>query len=286
MSVGARTHTPLGRSRKRARPSALSRRLSSLRKSVRDAVGAILHLPRTQTIDGVRYRERNREPLQRVLAPAGEGTKEYDVRFPGADAPPPMTIRFTRTRRYADLASSARLPLYRALDQTIRPGQRVFELGCGAGESAALLASLVGPSGGVVAVGADRESIRYARRRYRSGQLGYEHGGVETLAGELDGSFEAVILTDPPTPTIDDEQARADLLTELWRVVAPAGTLIWCQTASTSRAPSPELVRDWLAETLQGARPKVITPPTGGACVIVSKPEPKPSRSEMPPEAS
>ncbi|MEZ6243642.1 MAG: class I SAM-dependent methyltransferase [Phycisphaerales bacterium] len=284
MSRTARTPVALGASRRRQRPDAFARRLTRLRRRVRDAVGAILHLPRTWTVEGVRYRECTREPLTRALAPTGEGVKEYDVRFPGLDAPPPMTIRFTRTRRYADLAASARLPAYRALDQTIRPGQRVFELGCGVAKAPPTSRHFVGPSGGVVAVGTDRESIRYARRRYRSPQLGYEHGGAETLAGELDGSFDTVLMTDAPSELTDDPSARHELLAELWRVVAPGGALILCETAPSPRAPGPagERLGAWLLDALEGVGSRAITPSGGGVCVVATKPE----SAERPPGAS
>lgn len=287
MSGAARTHVALGRARRRRRPDAIARRFALLRRRIRDGVGAILHLPRTWTVEGVRYRERTREPLSRALAPTGEGMKEYEVRFPGPDAPAPMTIRFTRARRYADLAASARLPLYRALDQIIRPGQRVFELGCGVGEGAALLADLVGPSGGVVAVGSDPESIRYARRRYRSPVLGYEHGGAETLAGELDGSFDTVLMSDAPAALTEEPGARRDLLAELWRVVAPGGALLICETAPSPRAPGPaaERLAAWLHDALDGVPTRTITPPGGGVCVLATRPEPR-DRAERPPAAS
>ncbi len=89
MSGASRPHAaarPVGR---RPRPAASSpMRVGRLRAWARETIGGILHLPRTTVVDGVRYRERVRESLQRTLSPTGEGEKEYDVRFPGADAPP------------------------------------------------------------------------------------------------------------------------------------------------------------------------------------------------------
>ena len=55
------------------------------------------------------------------------------------------------------------------------------------------LAARVGPSGAVVALDPDHESIRYARRRYTDSNIAWEIGGIGSLEGELDGSFDVVI---------------------------------------------------------------------------------------------
>lgn len=185
----------------------------------------VLGLRRTIRVDGVRYRERTRDPLRRSLTRAGGGVKEYDVRFP----PGPgrkratMRIRCTPERMYADVGPTRRPALYGRLRELVRPGMRVFELGCGTGAGTERLGVLVGPSGGVVAVDRDRESIRFARQRYLSAQLGFEIGWTETLAGELDGAFEVVVAIDA---LIGNDRADFETLTELWRVVGEGGRLI------------------------------------------------------------
>lgn len=190
----------------------------------------VLGLRRTIRVDGVRYRERTRDPLRRALSRAGGGVKEYDVRFP----PRPgrtratMRIRCTPERMYADVGPTRRPALYGRLIDPVRPGMRVFELGCGTGAGTAKLGELVGPSGGVVAVDRDRESIRFARQRYLAPQLGFEIGWVETLAGELDGAFDAVVAVEA---LIGNDQADHALLCELWRVVGEGGRLIVFQRA-------------------------------------------------------
>ena len=52
----------------------------------------------------------------------------------------------------------------------IRPGMRVLDLGCGAGDSAFVAADLVGPGGSVV--GLDHSPEALARARLRAGQRG------------------------------------------------------------------------------------------------------------------
>ncbi len=185
-------------------------------------------------VGGVVYRERTGVSLRRALSELGEGVKEYEVRFaqPGramASMQYPhreeMRIRFTRLRQYADLGHDPRVRFVRSLRDAIRPGQRVLELGCGTGASSAFLASGVGPSGAVVAVNRDGESIRFARQRYRWDHLAFELGWLETLAGELDHSFDVVVCVDLYRDAPDDP-SRARAIAELWRVVAEGGSLL------------------------------------------------------------
>lgn len=185
---------------------------------------SVLRLPRTWRVDGVRYKERSRTSLRRALDKHGEGEKVYDVTFPGPRAPAPMAIHATRERVFADLATCPRAHAIEALRPLVLPGQRVFELGCGTGAGSDRLSSLAGPSGGVVSVGFDRESIRFARRRYPRPNLGFELGGVETLDGEIEGAFDTVVVYAIPGRR-DDQPAIDASVRELWRVVTPGGML-------------------------------------------------------------
>ncbi len=198
------------------------RRARELERKIGPWLRSVLRLRQTWRVEGVRYKERTRTPLRRSLGRHSEGEKVYDVRFPGPSAPAPMAIHATRQRIFADLAPCPRVNGIRALRSLIRPGWRVFEVGCATGGGSALLSELVGPSGGVVSVGTDRESIRFARRRYRRGNLGFEVGGSETLDGETDASYDAVIAHRAPQANPQGEDA---MLAELWRVVAPGGLL-------------------------------------------------------------
>ncbi len=187
------------------------------------ALRRLLGLPASVTVDGVSYRERSALPLARALSPEGPGLKEYDARFPGGET---MRLRATPARRYADLGQPDRRPIYERVADRIRPGMRILDLGCGTGDGAAWLADRVGRSGGVVAVSTDRESIRFARRRYPLPNLAFEIGrtathGLETLAGEPDASFDAVFAEAPPPPDKSGpgSAARPDPLAELFRVL-------------------------------------------------------------------
>jgi len=196
-----------------------------------------LGIRRTIVVDGVRYRERTRDPLRRALSRRGTGVKEYDVRFPATARRKrtTMLIRCTNERRFADIGPTRRPALYDAIENVIRPGMRVFEMGCSTGAGSVRLCEMVGPSGGVVSVDHDRESIRFARLRYDLPQLAFEIGGVETLSGELDGAFDAAVLVD----ALDgDEESTSASLREVWRAIAPGGWM-----AVLQRVLAPEVDR-------------------------------------------
>jgi len=186
----------------------------------------------TRVVDGVRYRERRQRAIKGLLGAAEEGAREFEVRFPTGDRRArPMRIRATRARIYDDLSPDPRAELVRRLDETVRPGDRVLELGSGTGASAQHLAYLAGPSGGVVALDRDGESIRFARQRYTDKQIGYELGWIETLSGELDSAFDAVVAVDPLRDTTNQIE-RARNLSEILRVIRDGGHLLCVGSSS------------------------------------------------------
>jgi|GEM_PF-1860381 len=204
--------TPLRLGRVVAKPTRL-RRPNPTRFSAR--LRRWLGLPRIIHAEGVRYRERTNTPVHRALGPGGPGVKEYDARF--ARSGRSMRIRMTNARQYADLGPSVRSAAYSRLASLIRPGDRVLEINSGTGDGSQILNDLVGPSGACIALTEDRESLRYARERYPSPNLGFELGGVETLNGETESAFDKVLWTLP---------SRLDDVGELARVLRPGGLLI------------------------------------------------------------
>jgi SAM-dependent methyltransferase len=175
----------------------------------------VLGLRQRRVVDGVKYTERvPSRPHGRKPRPAC-----WEVRFPSGEA---MLIHPTEDRVFADLLPGGVTPVHALLGDRITPGVRVLDMGCGTGTGAAWLADRVGPSGGVVAVDADSESIAYARRRFPSAHLGFESGGVETLAGEMPGAFHAAVL--PRRGAVLPGYERA--IEECWRVVEPGGVLV------------------------------------------------------------
>lgn len=182
-------------------------------------VRVLLGLRRTFTVDGVRYTERSTEPLRRSLSRKGAGLKEYEAAFGDGYK---LRLHCTPARVYADLSGPVLLPRYRLVEDLLSPGMRVLDVSCGTGYGAAWLLERVGPSGAVVALDRDRESVKYAQHRYAAANAAFEQGGVETLYGELAGGFEAVLAM----RGLDSQSGLEATLRELWRVVSPGGWLL------------------------------------------------------------
>ncbi len=182
-------------------------------------------------VSDVVYRELNNTSLRRSLSAGGSGVKVYEVRFPALGSSmasrqypmrESMEIRYTRTRMFGDLGHEPRVGFLEQVKDHIKPGDRVLELGCGTGSASGLLAGLVGPSGAVVAMNRDGESIRYARQRHRHNHLAFELGWLETLEGELDGAFDAVIVVDLFRDAPDDP-SKSRAIANIWRLVSSGG---------------------------------------------------------------
>jgi SAM-dependent methyltransferase len=89
----------------------------------------------------------------------------------------------------------------------IRPGMRVLDLGCGAGDSTFVAADLVGPGGSVVGVDHSPEAL--ARARLRAGQRGlaqvqFIDGDIHDPApgGPYDAIVEQLALWQLPDPAV------------------------------------------------------------------------------------
>lgn len=192
---------------------------------LRHAVG----LRQTFQVEGVRYRELSTQRLRHALSRQGPGFKDYEVAFASGDT---LRIRATPTRHFADLTGPRLLPIFRVAESALRPGMRALIMDSGSGYTAAWVADRVAPSGAVVAVEQDRQSVDYAQRRYASPIVSFECGGLDSLAGETDAAFNAVFAVD----SIRDAADPQPLLKELWRVVAPGG---WLLVAIPKQGPAP-----------------------------------------------
>lgn len=116
-----------------------------------------------------------------------------DERPNGPSYPLPRTD--SERQRLVDQAAFYR-PFTERLFRTagLRPGMRVLDVGCGVGDVSFLAASLVGPSGSVVGIDRDAESVSVAGERATAAGL----DTVEFRVGELaeahhGGQFDALV---------------------------------------------------------------------------------------------
>ncbi len=204
--------------------SSMARSLWRLKQRIRTLVG----LRRGFKIGAAYYKETGTELLARALSRKGTGSKEYRVTFRDGSK---LLIHCSLRRPYADIMGPLLLPLYQRIQGLIRPGARVLVLPCATGYLAAWVAGRVGPSGAVVAIDPDDESVRYAQKRYAAPNAAFEIGDTTALGGEIDNSFDAVLSTLKEVPS-----SPKSPLAELWRVTARAGWMLVLAPAELDRA--------------------------------------------------
>ena len=76
----------------------------------------------------------------------------------------------------------------------IKPGMKVLEAGCGAGEVALILAEMVGPEGQVVGVDLHPQALEAARQKAQAAgynNIVFQQGDLQNIA--LDADFDAVV---------------------------------------------------------------------------------------------
>jgi SAM-dependent methyltransferase len=206
-------------------PEPVQRAERGLGARLRRAVG----MRHTFSVGGVKYRELSTESLRQALSRSGSGKKEYEVTFASGES---MRIAATPQRVFADLVGPRLVGVYGRVEEGLRPGMRVLLLEAGTGFEAAWVGGRVAPSGAVVALDRDEAAVAYAQRRYASPIISFEVGGVEAIAGETRGAFDAVCAVGALRQAGD----HVAVLRELWRLLGPAGLLVVaCPTASGRR---------------------------------------------------
>lgn len=116
----------------------------------------------------------------------------------------------------------------------IEPGQRVADIGCGAGDDAARLAQLAGPDGAATGVDLSQDMVDEAGRRFADvPNLDFVCASAESLPF-ADATFDAVRADRVLIHVPDTAKAMAEML----RILKPGGRLVLTE---------PDMVGFWVA---------------------------------------
>jgi ubiquinone/menaquinone biosynthesis C-methylase UbiE len=144
----------------------------------------------------------------------------------------------------------------------IRPGMRVLDLGCGAGDVAFVAAGLVGPGGSVVGVDHSPDALARARLRARQrglAQVQFVQGDIHDPApgGPFDAIVERLVLMWVPDP--------AEVLRRQATVLRPGGLVVPIEADLSMMRSLPEnpfmtQVKSWLVEAFAKAGLSMLGP--------------------------
>ena len=157
------------------------------------------------------YAQVSSEPQQDFVFPTGRAWAE------DLDYPPELgRVPETAAESFAGVANPFSLG-------RLQPGERVLDLGCGAGTDSLVAALMVGPGGRVTGIDMTPEML--AKARAAAGELAVEN--VEFVEGEAeqlpfgDASFD-VVISNGVIDLIPDKDA---VFAELHRVIVPGGRI-------------------------------------------------------------
>jgi arsenite methyltransferase len=157
------------------------------------------------------YSAVSQEPDRDFIFPTGRGWAE-DLEYP----PELGRVPDTAVESFAGVANPFSLGRLAA-------GERVLDLGCGAGTDSLVAAQMVGSSGSVV--GIDMTPAMLAKARRAAAELGvtnadFVEGEVESLPFR-DDSFD-VVISNGVIDLVPDKDA---VYSEIYRVLAPGGRI-------------------------------------------------------------
>lgn len=157
------------------------------------------------------YAAVSREPEKDFIFPTGRAWAE-DLDYPPELAHVPESA----VESFAGVANPFSLG-------RLQPGERVADLGCGAGTDTLVAAQMVGPDGHVVGIDMTPEML--AKARATASEMGFEN--IELVEGEIerlpfpDESFDAVISNG----VIDLVPDKDAVFGEIFRVLKPGGRI-------------------------------------------------------------
>jgi len=158
------------------------------------------------------YAEVSEQPGKDFVFPTGRGWAE------DLDYPPALLERVpdSAVESFAGVANPFSLG-------RLEPGERVLDIGCGAGTDTLVAAQMVGPGGSVTAIDMTPEML--AKARVAATEMGATNVTfVESEAERLpspDGSFD-VVISNGVIDLIPDKDA---VFSEIYRVLAPGGRI-------------------------------------------------------------
>lgn len=126
----------------------------------------------------------------------------------------PVQVRATLVAALDALAAQPEIRRVRRAAQNAllpTPGQRILDAGCGGGEVARHLATLVAPHGEVVALDYSAATVAVAAERHDGSRVEYVVGDVEALMFP-DDSFDAVRCERVLQHVVDPDRAVAELV--------------------------------------------------------------------------
>jgi len=140
---------------------------------------------------------------------------------------------YERLGRQAQRDDGVTERLFRAAG--IGPGERVLDVGCGAGNVSAVVARLVGSGGSVVGVDREADALDYARAHVQAeADVSFVQGDFRDV-GVVDGGFDAVVGRYVLMYQSDPIDAVARLATR----VRPGGVVAFLEMDIPTRFPSP-----------------------------------------------
>ena len=141
----------------------------------------------------------------------------------------------------------------------VGPGQRVLEIGCGAGDVCQLAAELVGPGGSVLGIDRDPEVLAVARQRARDAGLDTVRTQQATAADFQDTEgFDAVI----GRYVLVHQEDQVGFLRDAARLTRPGGVIAFHEMNALQGAqslPRVELwqqVADWIVSVMRAGAPQ------------------------------